>query len=140
MGLGDHQKCLPTKAFCEPALPHPQTTLLVLQPVVVWMNQNFDHIGMSLCSSAISISQTSIAHVLLSLLCCDQLQHCNCSYLLAKEEVFTNRQDHKLCNFLLCQSLYTNEAITWPAYNPSTWDTNFWADICFNYAVQNLQT
>lgn len=45
-------------------------------------------------------------------------------FLPAKEEVYTNRQDHKLCNFILCRSLYTNEPITCPAYNSSTWDIN----------------
>lgn len=65
MGLGDHQKCLSTDAFCDYALQNPQTTLLVLQPVPVWINQNFHGISISPSSSAISISQTFIAHVLL---------------------------------------------------------------------------
>lgn len=80
MGLGDHQKCLPTNTFCDYALQHPQTTLQVLKSVAVWMNRNFAYISISLSSSAISISQTFIAHVLLLLACCNSLQHCNCSY------------------------------------------------------------
>lgn len=63
MGLDGHQKCLPTNAFCASALQHPQTPLLVLQPVADLMNQNFNSISISPSLSA--LSQSFIAHVLL---------------------------------------------------------------------------